>query len=135
MIARRVLAVACWVFVAAIVLQVFLAGAGLFEMTDYTLHAGLGWLLSLAPVLLFVLALLAHVDRTTRLLALGLLIVAMIQPELAAARDDAPIVAAFHPVNALLIVFMAWTLARRATALARSGGGQASAAGDVAIAD
>jgi hypothetical protein len=71
-------------------------------------------------VILLVIALVARVDRITLVLAVALLVVTMVQPELAAARHDAPIVAAFHPVNALLIAFLAWTLARRATELARS---------------
>lgn len=119
MIARRVLAVACWAFVAGVAFQVFLAGAGLFKLTDFTLHGVVGWLLPLATVILTILAVIARVGRSTVLLAIVLLIAAMIQPELAAARHDAPIVAAFHPVNALLIAFLAWTLASRATALAR----------------
>ena len=119
MIARRVLAVACWAFVAGIAFQVFLAGAGLFKLTDFTLQGVVGWLLPLATVILTILAVIAHVGRSTVLLAIVLLIATLIQPELAAARHDAPIVAAFHPVNALLIAFLAWTLASRATALAR----------------
>jgi hypothetical protein len=117
--ARRVLAIACWLFVVGVGLQVFLAGAGLFKATDFALHGGFGWLLSLVPVVLLVLALIAHVDRTSLGVAILLMIVTMIQPELAAARHDAPVIAAFHPVNALLIAFLGWTLARRATRAAR----------------
>ena len=133
--ARRVFAVACWAFIGGVALQVFLAGAGLFKATDFTLHGTLGWLLPLVPVILLVLALVARVDRSTVLLASALLVVTMIQPELAAARHDAPIVAAFHPVNALLIAVLAWALARRATALARARPAPKMAPGEAAVVD
>ena len=119
MVRRLVFAVACWTFVAALVVQVFLAGAGLFELIDFTPHGLLGWTLPLVPIVLLILAILARVDRRTLLVGLAVLVVAFVQPELAAARYEAPIVAAFHPLNAILLVYLAWTLARRATKLAR----------------
>lgn len=112
-------AAVCWLFLVGIVVQVFLAGAGLFELTDFTPHGYLGWVLPLVPIVMVVLAALARVDRPTMLLSIGVLVMAMIQPELAAARDTNPVLAAFHPVNALLIFWLAWLLARRATDLAR----------------
>jgi hypothetical protein len=112
---RVVFAAAAWLYLAGIVVQVFLAGAGLFELTDWTLHAGLGWGLGSAPVLLLVLAFAARLERRAVWLTLGLTVAALLQPELAAARRDAPVVAAFHPVNALLVFWLAWLVARRST--------------------
>jgi hypothetical protein len=37
----------------------------------------------------------------------------MFQPELAAARHEAPVIAALHPVNALLVFWLTWLVARR----------------------
>jgi hypothetical protein len=118
-IARWAFAVASWVFLGAVLVQVFLAGAGLFKLTDFTLHAGFGWLLSAMPILLAVLAFLARVDRRTTPLTVALLVIALIQPELAAVRHDYPVVAALHPVNALLLFWLAWLVARRSTVAAR----------------
>ena len=87
-IARGAYAIASWIFLVGVLVQVFLAGAGLFKLTDFTLHAGFGWLLSAGPILLLVLALLARLDRRTTLLTVALMIVAIIQPELAAARHE-----------------------------------------------
>lgn len=118
-IARRSFAVASWVFLGAVLVQVFLAGAGLFKLTDFTLHTDFGWLLSAMPIVLVVLARMARVDRRTTQLTIALLAVAVIQPELAAARHDYPVVAALHPVNALLLFWLAWLVARRSIDAAR----------------
>jgi hypothetical protein len=75
-------------------------------------------------------AIVAQVDRRTVSLAGVIVVLTFVQPELAAARHTDPLVAAFHPVNALLIFWLSWTLARRATALARPGLRQPIAAAD-----
>jgi hypothetical protein len=113
---RTSFAAAAWLYFAGVVTQVFFAGAGLFELTDWTVHTALGWILGSAPLLLLVLALVARVDRRTAWLTAALAVAALVQPELAAARDDSPVVAAFHPVNALLVFWLAWVLARRSIA-------------------
>jgi hypothetical protein len=123
---RIVFAAAAWVYLAGVVIQVFLAGASLFELTDWTVHAGLGWGLGSAPIILLVLALGARVDRRTAWLTAGLTIAALAQPELAAARHDSPVLAAFHPVNALLVFWLAWVVASRATTNARQAPSRAS---------
>jgi hypothetical protein len=110
---RIVFATAAWLFLAGVITQVFLAGASLFGLTDWTTHRGLGWTLGPAPILLLVLALLARVGRRTVLLTIGLAVATVIQPELALARDTDPVVAAFHPVNALVVFWLAWVVARR----------------------
>jgi hypothetical protein len=112
---RIVFATAAWLYLSGIVIQVFFAGASLFELTDWTVHSGLGWVLGSVPLLLLVLGLLARVDRRTAWLTAGLAVAAMIQPELAAARHDSPVVAAFHPVNALIVFWLAAVVARRST--------------------
>jgi hypothetical protein len=110
---RILFASAAWLYLAGVVTQVFLAGAGLFELTDWTAHTQLGWGLGSAPLLLLALSLLARPGRGTILLTAALALAAMVQPELAAARHEAPVIAALHPVNALLVFWLAWLVARR----------------------
>jgi len=117
---RLAFAIVAWLFVVSVVVQVFLAGAGLFKLMDFTAHGGLGWTIAVVPLLMLVLALLAHVDRRTGLLSLALAVLTTIQPELAASRHENPVLAAFHPVNALLIFWLAWTVARRSNELLRT---------------
>jgi hypothetical protein len=116
---RWLLAAAAVAYVAGILIQVLLAGAALFEMIDFVPHGLLGWGLGSAPLLLIPLAVLARGGRGTILLTVALALDAMLQPELAAARDGMPLVAAFHPLNAMLIFSLAVLVARRAVALAR----------------
>ena len=106
-------------FVVAIVIQVLLAGAALFKMIDFLPHAALGWLLPLVPVLLVPIALGARADGDTAMLVVLLALDAFLQPGLAESRHDSTVIAALHPVNALLLFWLAIVVARRAVALAR----------------
>jgi hypothetical protein len=110
---RILFAATAWLYLAGVVAQVFLAGAGLFRLTDWTAHTLLGWGLGSAPLLLVSLSLLARPGRGTILLTAALSLAAMFQPELAAARHEAPVIAALHPVNALLVFWLTWLVARR----------------------
>jgi hypothetical protein len=116
---RLLFAGAAAAYLVGIVIQVLLAGAAVFEMTDFTAHTGLGWLLGTAPILLIPLAIAARAGLSTFNLTVALAFDAMIQPELAVARHDNPFIAAFHPVNALLLFWLASLVAYRAIAHAR----------------
>ena len=120
MIRRLAFAVAAWLFVLGVVIQVFLAGAAIFEVTDYFPHGYLGWVLPLVPVVVFILAIVARAGRRTLLLSIAMVVLTGLQPELAAHREENPVAAAFHPANALLIFWLAWTVARRSTQMLRS---------------
>jgi hypothetical protein len=117
---RIAFAILAWLFLAGVVVQVFLAGVGLFELADWTLHADVGWGLGSAPLLLLLFVFAARFERRTVLLTAGLALAAVIQPELAAARHTAPIVAAFHPLNALVVFWLAWLVAQRSLELVRA---------------
>jgi mercuric ion transport protein len=116
-------ATAACVFLGGVVLQVFLAGLGAFKLSDWTAHAGFGWLLASAPLfVLLPLVFVARADTRTRWLTLLLTVAAAFQPELAGARATNPVLAAVHPVNALLIFWLALQIARSAIRGARRPG-------------
>ena len=119
---RVAFAVVAWLFVAVIVVQVFLAGVGLFVGgTDtFSAHRALGWMLHLAPIVVLLFAWGAHPGPTTMWLSGLLLLLVGIQPFLPSMRGDLPFVAALHPVNALAIFAVGLLIARRATVLART---------------
>lgn len=119
MIARPVFAAAAVTYLVGIVIQVLLAGAAVFELIEFAPHVGLGWLLGSAPLLLIPLAVVARAGLSTVSLTIVLAFDAMIQPELALAREDDPVIAALHPVNAFVLFWLTLLVVRRAVALAR----------------
>jgi Family of unknown function (DUF6220) len=108
-----VFAAAAWLFLAGVILQVFLAGLGAFKLAPWAAHGQLGWVLGIAPIVILLFAIAANAERRTVWLAVALALATAIQPELATARHTDPVLAALHPVNALLVFWLAWLVARR----------------------
>lgn len=109
-----------WLFVAAVIVQVFLAGVGLFGAGSLDLHREFGYNLPLVPLLMLPVAWPAHVGRRTGWLTVALFVLAAVQTMLPAFRGPMPVIAALHPVNALLVFWLAVVVARRGLALARA---------------
>ena len=107
-------------FVLGIAAQVFLAGMFLFADGLRATHVDFGYALTLVPVAIVALALAARAGRRTIGLSVALLLVAWLQPTLVYFRSDVPIIAALHPVNALVLFGMGVVVARRAVGLARA---------------
>ena len=95
------------VIAAGVVVQIFLAGLGIFGAESFDAHEGFGWLLHTAAIVVFLLALLG--PRTGRAIGLsfGLLVLMTIQIMLVNARDDTPYLAALHPTLALFVLGLA----------------------------
>jgi hypothetical protein len=118
---RIAFALVAWLFLLAIVVQVFLAGVGLFVpgFDMFAAHRQVGWLLHGGPVLVLLAAAVAGAGRTTIWLSVALLVLVGFQPFLPTMRADLPWIAALHPVNALAIFGLAITIARRSVGLLR----------------
>jgi len=111
---RRAHLILAWAFVAGVVLQVFLAGLGVFESSsNFGTHAGWGFLLGLLTIPLGVLGGIGA-GRRQAMYALGLFGLIAVQSVLIAMRDQAPTIAALHPVNGFLILFVSIAMAREA---------------------
>jgi hypothetical protein len=109
-----------WIYLAAILFQVFLVGLVLFGAgTNFELHVNLGWILHLVPVLLLIVAAVAKVGRRLIWWTVALLVVQFIQPILATLRADLPWAAALHSVLALVVFWLALTIGLRAWQLVR----------------
>ena len=96
------------VIAVGVVVQVFLAGLGIFGAESFEAHKAFGWLIHTVAIVLFLLALLG--PRTARAIGLGfgLLVLMTVQIYFVEAREDAPYVAALHPVFALLVLGLAF---------------------------
>ena len=112
-IARNLHAVVAWLLVAGLVVQVWLAGRGVFDSgAGFAPHVDTGYTLTVGPVILLVLGLLGAMGRRAALLAVGMFVLFILQSVLVAQRPTAPLIAALHPVNGFLILFLAIVLAR-----------------------
>ena len=126
-VARTVHLVVAWLLVAGLVVQVFLAGLGVFRgPASFATHRDWGYLLELLPLVLLVTGLLGGLGRRAAILAAVILGLFILQSVFIGLRDTAPEVAALHPVNGFLITVLAIVLARDAW-LARGARASASA--------
>jgi mercuric ion transport protein len=103
--AWTVLALAAWLFAGCIIVQVFLAGLGVFDSpSQFITHRTFGyWFGWLALVVLIVAAVGRMPRRMIGLAGLTLLQMAL-QSVLILFRDDNPAIAALHPVNGVLLL-------------------------------
>ena len=123
--ARVVLRHLVGLYVFAIIVQIFLAGEGIFgikagpkldDQKTLDAHRGLGFILAdFGAALLLIVALLAwHTDKRVRKVSIALPFLLFIQGILGGAGRWG---GAFHPLNAFLILalfgWLAWTLWRR----------------------
>lgn len=97
------------VILAAVGLQFFFAGLGLFGATSFRAHQMTGSLIVLASLLLLLLALGGVLSGVRIGLSALLLVLTILQFVLARGPS---LLAAFHPVNAVMILFIARNLAR-----------------------
>jgi hypothetical protein len=112
--ARLLFLVGAWLFLACVVLQVVLVGLEIFARLGGSIHRDFayvyGWL---APVLVL-LASAARLPTRTRTLTVVLLILFAVQTVLPSLREQFPLLAALHTVNAVAIFALAILVARRA---------------------
>src|SRR6266566_3850745 len=106
MIWRRLYAAAAVIWVAAIVLQVFLAGqaiANLGGSGDFSSHREFGYTIGIVQLVVVLLALAARMQRREVGIALGILGLYIVQTELPSAKASWPVIAALHPLNAMIL--------------------------------
>lgn len=108
-----------WLFLACVVVQVFLAGLGVFGGTqNFSLHREFGYLFGWLTLVLLLLALVGRLGRRWIGLSALMLVLFAFQSVFVALRGVMPEAAALHPVNALAIFGVALHVARRSRALA-----------------
>ena len=126
-------AVTASLLVAGLVLQVFLAGLGVFDDPAFFLtHRDTGYMLELWALVVLLFAALARAGRAQVGLSALVFGLFLLQSVFVAVRVSAPAVAALHPVNGFLILFVSIVIARRAWALARENRAEAGASDPIA---
>ena len=118
MVLERLHAAAAVLFVVAILVQVFLAGAALANLGgsgNFSTHIEFGYTwVGFAALALFLTALAARRPRRDVLITVGIIVLYIIQTVLPNVRTSAPAIAALHPVNALFLFAVAAWYAQRA---------------------
>jgi hypothetical protein len=120
-ISRYVYLAASWLFLAGVVVQVFLAGMVVvaLQMT-WNLHRDLGHMLGIPMLLMLITMYLGRMPRSQKRLTWLLFGAYFLQADVVIfLRAQAPVIAALHPVLALFDFAIGWILARRAWPLAK----------------
>jgi hypothetical protein len=114
-IARPIHVVVAWLLVAGLLVQVFLAGMGVFDSaSSFITHRDWGYTLTLLPAVLIVTGLVGGFGRAQVVAAAVMLGQFILQSILVLQRESSPAIAALHPVNGFLILLIAIWLARDA---------------------
>ena len=119
-----------WAFLAGVVVQVFLIGLALFVGREsFATHRDVGYIVQLVPLLALVAAGVARAGRTRILHAAALTAVVIAFPLLPLFRDSTPVIAAFHPVGALVAFWLGIIVVRDATATLREADARSAPSG------
>lgn len=114
-IARPIHLAASWLLVAGLLVQVFLAGMGVFAgVSNFATHRDFGYTLEALPLLLVITGLVGGYGRGPVIAAGVMLVQFLLQSILVLQRDAIPAIAALHPVNGFLILLIAVWVARDA---------------------
>ena len=116
--ARTGLAIVAWLFAACLVIQIFLAGLGVFDdPRSFITHREFGYAIGWFILALVVLAIVGRVPRGLLGLCLFTAVQMILQSVFVAMRTSNPAIAALHPVNGVLMLLVVIVIARRAWAI------------------
>lgn len=113
--ARAIYLAAAWLFVGCLIVQVFLAGLGVFDdPRAFITHRDFGYLIGSLTLVLLVAAIVGRSGGRQIGLVVLLMVQFALQSVFVAIRSESPVVAALHPVNGFLILLVTWIIARDA---------------------
>jgi hypothetical protein len=100
-------------FILGLLVQFYLAGRGVFGASSFSAHKDFGDVLHILTPVILVLTLVNRVTRNRVDVIHSVLLILLYEVQLALADLDHPNVGAFHPVNALLLLGVSYSLFRR----------------------
>jgi hypothetical protein len=115
-----------YIIVALVAVQFFLAGMGIFGASSFDAHESVGRILHGLTLIVVLLAIAGPRTGRDIGMSVALLAITTLQIYLPETRGDAPAIAAFHPLVALIIMGLASHIGSRY--LARGRGSVAPAA-------
>jgi hypothetical protein len=121
-IVRMVFAVLAWVYLAAVVVQIFLAGFGLPQLggEGMDLHANFGYMaVHLTPVLLILFAALSRAGTALIWWSVATAVVAFVQP-IWVTSFQGEVLASLHVLGAIVLLALTFQVARLATGKVRA---------------
>ena len=119
-IARTALPIATGAFVACAVIQVFLAGLGVFDSPGtFVTHREFGYAFGWLTLVVLILALVGRSPRRIIGLSVLLLVEFALQSVFVALRGSLPAIAALHPLNGFALLGVAIVLTRLSWAARR----------------
>jgi hypothetical protein len=113
---RQIHAWLAWAFVAAIVIQVFLAGLAIPQLGgtgSFETHLEFGYAMGFVALALVIAAVVAAAGRRRILQALGLLVLYIVQTILPNLDPGLSVAAALHPLNAMILFVLSIWYARQ----------------------
>jgi len=112
---RGLYLVLAWALVLSVAYQTFLAGMAVFvDASNWARHTGFVHVFEMVPILLLVLAFTGRMPRGEGYYLWPVVLWVLIAAQYAFAAAGATMVAALHPVNALVIFWISHMLARKA---------------------
>ena len=119
-LSRHALPFVAGAFVACCIVQVFLAGLGVFDdPRSFITHREFGYMIGWFTLAVLVLALLGREPRLIVGLCVLLLVQFTLQSVFVALRTGMPVVAALHPLNGFLILVVGGLVTRLSWAVRR----------------
>jgi uncharacterized protein DUF6220 len=113
--AYTALAVVASIFAACLVVQVFLAGLGVFDSPSaFMTHATFGFVIEWLTLVMLLIAAFGRLGRRLIGLTALTLVQLVLQSVFVAVRDTYPMVAALHPVNGFAVLLVTILIARLA---------------------
>ena len=100
-------------FLVGLFVQFYLAGRGAFGASSYSAHRDFGDILHILTPIILIVTLISPVTRNRTDVIHAVLLLVLFEVQFALADLDHPDVGAFHPVNALLLLGVSFSLFRR----------------------